>query len=453
MESIALNNYFEARQKITNETTQNAFAEHLSKVSAGDTVEPQALFNDREFQTAEDLLEMDESTRQAVITIRGIMTSDGPDFFDMLFGIAVTGYRQIQEAIAMVASNELIDTLLLKMDTPGGTVAGMDETFLQLSELGTTKTIIVHNEGMLASAGYWIAMSASKIIATSPPVLTGSIGVVAIGLDISGALAQRGIKEIEVVSEHAPDKRAGIDTEDGRKIILERINALERIFLTRVSAGRNVSVDTVINEFGKGSVLVAEDPDVEKPSALSTGMIDEVLGSLTGNNKTSKITDINSSTKEKEGTMTLTNLTELMSSDAGIKAQVDVLLKQQFDAGFAKAESAIEARVKKATPHLTSPHGKAIHELAAKVIAGESEPSALESAVATLDTIAEAKASEAAANETDKTKETNASDPDLNNGDDNGDKETTIKTEEDLNKQIADSKSNLGKVDDNESTE
>jgi hypothetical protein len=163
------------------------------------------------------------------------------------------------------------------MNTPGGTVDGMDQARQAIKSLAEKKTVIAENQGMIASAGYHQATAAGTIEATSPLAITGSIGVIVAGLDFTDAMARDGVKKIKIVSKNAPNKQPDPTTESGRDLVQEQINAMERVFIQAVAEGRGTTEDDVIANFGRGGVLIAQDPDPEQPDALSVGMIDSVI--------------------------------------------------------------------------------------------------------------------------------------------------------------------------------
>jgi hypothetical protein len=104
--------------------------------------------------------------------------------------------------------------------------------------------------------------------------------------------AEKGIKDIGIVSKNAPLKNPDTATAEGFKAYQERLDAIERVFIGRVSEGRGVSVETVEKDFGRGAVLVAQDPDPEQTSALSVGMIDKVIGAISaGSDRKKKAED------------------------------------------------------------------------------------------------------------------------------------------------------------------
>lgn len=213
----------------------------------------------------------------AVITISGPLSVEGPDICDLYCGMGGCSYLSIQEAVERAGRE--VDALnggkvILRMNTPGGTVDGCDETFQALWALSQTHTIEVHNMGLIASAGQWLAAAAHKIIAKTPVAMQGSIGVVLNTFDFSGYFESFGIKQIIITNYDSPDKIPDLKTEKGKEIIVEELNAIHEVFVSRVLQGRNRAGGkdklsrAAINEL-KGRVVVAA-------KAVEVGLADAI---------------------------------------------------------------------------------------------------------------------------------------------------------------------------------
>lgn len=358
-------------------------------------------------RTANDLFKAQEPADlftieddEAIIEITGFLSPNGPSPIDKLFGFGGTGFKQLQAAIAEIQEMEEIKTVRLLMDTPGGTVTGTDETYQALANLALAKNVIAENYGMIASGGYWLAVAANTITAMAPTGEQGSIGVIYATYDFSKMLDNAGIKQVVIVSKNAPRKDSRVSIKTGIEEIQRRLDALEGIFLARVARGRNTTVARVKRDFGQGGVLVAQDPKPNMPDALSVGMIDSVNAPVSGNQISN-----NKSTKSTEsGRKSIMKLTDLLAEHPEAKVEFDAALSDKFKVGEKAAQDAIEARVNVAKPILASDvYPDPIHQLAIKVIAGETEASALEASVATFDAIQEKAASDKAADDTDTT--------------------------------------------------
>lgn len=165
-----------------------------------------------------------------------------------------------------------IDRVVLLVDSPGGTVAGIAELAQDVRELAAVKPVVAFIRNRGASAGYWIASQATEIVA-EPSAFVGSLGVAAAMVDTSAAAEQAGIKVTLVTSGGV--KGAGTP---GTPITAEHIAAEQRVvdamadmFKTDVAQGRKLGKEATSKLFD-GAMHVAKD-------ALALGLIDRV-GSL-----------------------------------------------------------------------------------------------------------------------------------------------------------------------------
>jgi capsid assembly protease len=185
-------------------------------------------------------------------------------------GQAETEYGYIQAALIAAEDDPSVREIALDVNSPGGYISGLDETAQVLGMVGKPTTAYVGS--MAASAAYWFASQADRIVALSPASEIGSIGVAMEEYDDDAALAAEGIAHRVYTSTDAPDKRPDTKTEEGRGKIVAELDALHGVFVRRVADGRKVSEEKVNKEFGRGGVLIGE-------AALAVGMIDEVRGS------------------------------------------------------------------------------------------------------------------------------------------------------------------------------
>jgi ClpP class serine protease len=363
-----------------------------------------AAFFDSVLSSSEEIFSV--SGENAVINIKGILTQEGPSFLDRLFGFDGTSYGDILQAIAAIQKAEEVKTVRLVMNTPGGQVDGVDKVFQAIQALGKTKTVIAESHGLIASAGYWIASAASKIVATSPVDEIGSIGVVVVSVDFSKSREDRGVKVVVIRSENAPDKIPDISTEKGKNIIQERVNATERVFIARISEGRVIEMETVKKTFARGSVLIAKDPDSNKPDALSVGMIDSVespvspVMKIKGDHKKKSLDNPPIMANKKEEVKPM-NLQEAMKDD-----ELRIAIENRDGVNFAKGQhkerEEAKSRIEKCKKYIVSDeYPKVVKDLALKVISGESDYSALEGAVTVIDAQKEEAKAKAAIEETD----------------------------------------------------
>jgi len=173
--------------------------------------------------------------------------------------------EQSARDFAAVQGEEQVKRIVMVYDSPGGQASGISEFAEMIKK--SSKPVTAYIDGMAASAAYWLASAASRIIVSKTAEL-GSIGAV-LGIDTRG---QDGI--VRIVSSQSPLKQANPETEEGRSELQQRIDALAQIFIEDVAENRRVSVDTVLSDFGRGGIKIGE-------QAVAAGMADEI-GSFEG---------------------------------------------------------------------------------------------------------------------------------------------------------------------------
>ena len=215
----------------------------------------------------------------AHIPIAGQLTPSA-DPCGAFMGMNETEYGFIQAALIAAEDDDSVNEIALDVDSPGGYLAGLDETAQLIGAV--TKPTTAYVGSMAASAAYWLASQADRIVARSPASEIGSIGVAMEEYDDDQALANEGIVHRVYTSTDAPDKRPDTSTEEGQAKVVAELDALHGVFVRRVAEGRGVSEAKVNKDFGHGGMLIAE-------KAMSVGMIDEVIGShITRESKSEK---------------------------------------------------------------------------------------------------------------------------------------------------------------------
>jgi len=236
--------------------------------------------DDEDPDDLDDILDID-GQGVAHIQVSGVLTQDGPSWLDKLFGAAGTSYKAIHQALADADANPAVVQKVLHINSPGGSVdGGLDACWQAIQTSGKPSAVMV--DGMMASAAYWIgsAVGPGNIYSSSPANMIGSIGVRAAILDRTDQQKQSGVKKYDFVSKNAPNKLQDPKTDAGKAAIQAEIDAVERVFHSRVAAGRGVSADYVAEKFGQGGCYVAQDPKSDMPCALSVGMIDAISASV-----------------------------------------------------------------------------------------------------------------------------------------------------------------------------
>jgi len=149
----------------------------------------------------------------------------------------------VSSQVEEFAANPAVRTILLDLDTPGGTVTGVPE----LADLigSQSKPTVAFTASMACSAGYWIGSQAGRFFAT-PSASVGSIGVYIPFVDSSAAFASRGVF-VDLIKA-GKFKAAGFPgttlSEDQRALLQERVDQLHAAFKESVRAKRRYVRDT-----------------------------------------------------------------------------------------------------------------------------------------------------------------------------------------------------------------
>lgn len=172
--------------------------------------------------------------------------------------------HQIQRA----ESDDSVKALVLRVDSPGGSVFASEVIREQLLRFKATgKPLVVSMSSLAASGGYWIAADADKILA-SEQTLTGSIG-------IFGAMPtiQRGLSKLGVNTDGlGTTAMAGAGRLDlpmnplAAATIQQSIEFGYQRFLEIVANGRNMTTEAV-DSIARGRVWTGGD-------ALEKGLVD-----------------------------------------------------------------------------------------------------------------------------------------------------------------------------------
>lgn len=204
-----------------------------------------------------------------VVPIYGRMTHKASgDIMEMLFG--GTSMERAAASIRQFAADPAVGSILLDVDSPGGTVAGTPEFADAIYQARGAKPIIAQANTLMASAAYWAASQADTIV-VSPSTQIGSIGVIAVHEDITGMAEQMGIKL--TVFSAGKYKATGSPfeelDEDGKALIQKEIDTAYGMFVDAVARGRGVKSAEVKSGFGQGYIVGAKE-------AVKLGMADRV---------------------------------------------------------------------------------------------------------------------------------------------------------------------------------
>lgn len=180
-------------------------------------------------------------------------------------------HNMLMEYVDKLMDNDSNKGMILRMDTPGGTVYEADELYLKIKEYKekTGRPIWVYMESYCCSGGVYIASVADEQYANRIAT-TGSIGVIMSTYDMSGLYEKLGIKEVNIVSAKNKDMgTAGKPMTDEQLAIYQSVvDEYYQRFVEIVAEGRNMTVDQV-KKLADGRIYTAT-------QAVENGLIDGI---------------------------------------------------------------------------------------------------------------------------------------------------------------------------------
>lgn len=171
-----------------------------------------------------------------------------------ILGGEVLGADTLAGQLRQARNNFAVKAVVLRIDSPGGSAVASDVILREAELLARKKPLVISMSDMAASGGYWISMSAQKILAL-PETITGSIGVISGKFVLKGLYDKLGVsKDIVTTSEFAgmySDYKPF--TEREKEKVMAGMNEIYASFLEKVAHNRGLAVSEV-NKIAQGRI-------------------------------------------------------------------------------------------------------------------------------------------------------------------------------------------------------
>ncbi|MCX7429017.1 MAG: S49 family peptidase [Planctomycetia bacterium] len=139
----------------------------------------------------------------AVVDVAGLLTKR-PSSFSLLFD--GTSTEQVTEAVTKAAADDRVKSILLRIDSPGGSCAGLAEAADAILAARAVKPVVASVCGLCCSAAYLLASQAGQIFAHRMDLI-GCIGSKMMLYDFSKMFTEAGIRAVPI--DTGPYKSAG----------------------------------------------------------------------------------------------------------------------------------------------------------------------------------------------------------------------------------------------------
>ncbi len=200
----------------------------------------------------------------AVVDVIGVITSARGS------GDKAVSGRRVAEQIDKHAGQDSVGAIVLRIDSPGGTVVGSQEIHAAVGRARAAGKPVVASMGDLAaSGGYYAACGAERVFA-APGTMTGSIGVIMQFADVRGLMGKIGVGTSTIKSGEFKDIGNGFRemTERDRGVLQEIVDDVYAQFVEAVAAGRDMPVESV-RTLADGRIYSGR-------QALGLGLVDEL---------------------------------------------------------------------------------------------------------------------------------------------------------------------------------
>jgi protease-4 len=183
----------------------------------------------------------------------------------------ITSAKDILEDLREFREDSAIKAIVLRIDSPGGSVAPSQEIYDAVRKTAERKPVVVSMGSVAASGGYYIAVAGQQIVA-NPGTMTGSIGVIMEFANYEELLKKIGWQNIVVKSGRFKDigspNRPMTDAD--RQLLQTMIDDVQSQFVNAVAQGRNLSLEKV-REVADGRIMTGQ-------QALAAGLVDKLGG-------------------------------------------------------------------------------------------------------------------------------------------------------------------------------
>ncbi|MFA6358835.1 MAG: S49 family peptidase [Candidatus Omnitrophota bacterium] len=240
----------------------------------------------------------------AVIHVQGVLTK-GMSFFSRLFG--GSSMSQIGEAVKQASEDVSAKSILLYIDSPGGTVDGTQELAEAVYSARAKKPVVAFTDGMMTSAAYWIGSAADKVYIGSDTTEVGSIGTIYTHIDQSAWDAQMGDKYTHITAGKYKDLASPHKplSEDARAYIQERVDYINNVFVEGIAKNRGVTREKAVSMADGARIYMGK-------QAIDGGLVDGVstFDALIERMAAGSAGSMYLAKSEQEGMMDITELKE-----------------------------------------------------------------------------------------------------------------------------------------------
>jgi protease-4 len=194
-------------------------------------------------------------------------------------GVIMEGDGFVKRQIDKIRDDAGVKAIVVRVDSPGGTVTGSDYIYHHLKKLRKEKgniPLVVSMGSMAASGGYYVSMAVEdqeNVIYAEPTTTTGSIGVIIPHYNVSGLMKEYNVVDDSIAS-HERKQMLSMTREispEHRAIIQQYVNESFGRFKDIVKSGRPIfeKDSSALDQLATGEIFSAD-------QALKHGLVDKI---------------------------------------------------------------------------------------------------------------------------------------------------------------------------------
>ena len=204
----------------------------------------------------------------AIIGLKGVMEK-------VAFWADEVSTLRVRHELAEAVNSKQVSSIMLAVDSPGGTVDGVKELGDAIRTASKAKPLVAQVEGQAASAALWAVSQAGSISAHSLDMV-GSIGVRMMLFDESKAFEDMGVEPVIIdTGEHKSTGAMGAPVTESQRAELQRmVDVFFGAFKDAIMQGRRGSglSREALNKLADGRMFIGQE-------AVDNKLIDRVASS------------------------------------------------------------------------------------------------------------------------------------------------------------------------------